>query len=319
MYRCEDFANVPRSRRRAALELKLPIWSPFERTGHHCVWSGGSAMVWFWDEDTVTGGGDALRRQRPGSGRRPSSRLRVLPETMFYPKKPDGVHLQACREGFELQCWRAGVLADAIWLPEHPDEGQWSWFIDRQEPGEPAEWAADLARASVAESELAAEPWSVPLTPREWVEDNERGLARTCFVALLLVVVWQEARIFNVRHLNGTAATELTRLQTELGPLLEARNELLRLRRTNQDLLNLLSQPSQARIMSLVDGALPNAEATFREWRYQQGELRVVVEDPDPDPIEYVRSLEAVPLFAQVRAEPARGENRIEITLKVKG
>ena len=319
MYRCEDFANVPRSRRRTALELKLPIWSPFERTGHHCVWSGGSAMVWFWDDDAVAAGAAALREQRPAAGRRPSPRLRVLPETMFYPKKPDGVHLQACKEGFELQRWRAGVLADAIWFPEHPHKGQWSWFIDRQELDVQAEWATDRVHASVAASELAAEPWSVPLTPREWVEDNERGLAWSCFLAMLLVVVWQEARIWNVRHLNETAATELTRLQTELDPLLEARNELLRLRRTNQALLNLLREPSQARIMSLVDGAIPSAEAKFREWRYQQGELRVVVEDPDPDPIEYVRSFEAVPLFAQVRAEPGRGENRIEITLKVKG
>lgn len=319
MYRFEDFANVPHGKRRGALELKLPIWSPFERTGHHCVWSGGSAMVWYWDEDAVAAGGDAPRARRPGAGVRPSHRMRVLPETMFHPKKPDGVHLQACKEGFELQRWRAGALADAFWFPDHPHEGQWSWFIDRQPPEVQSDPAADRARTSVAGSGLAVEPWSVSLTPREWVEVNERGLAWACLVALLLVVVWQEARIFNVRHLNEAAAMELTRIQTELGPLLEARNELLRMRRTNQDLLDLLREPSQARIMSLVDGAIPNPEANLREWRYQQGELRVVVEDPDPDPIEYVRALEAVPLFSQVRAEPGRGENRIEITLKVKG
>ena len=34
MYRREDFANVPRGKRRSALALKLPVWSPFERTGH---------------------------------------------------------------------------------------------------------------------------------------------------------------------------------------------------------------------------------------------------------------------------------------------
>ena len=238
---------------------------------------------------------------------------------MFYPKKRDGVHLQACKEGFELQRWRAGVLADAFWFPELPHEGQWSWFIDRQEPDTSVGSAAHRARPLAAESELAAEPWPVSLTPREWIEVNERGLAGACFLAMLLIVVWQEARIWNIRHLEEAAAMELTRKQAELGPLLEARNELLRLRRTNQALLDLLRGPSQARIMSLVDGAIPSAEAKFREWRYQQGELRVIVEDPDLDPIAYVRSLEAVPLFARVRAEPVRGDNRIEITLKVEG
>ena len=37
MYQCEDFGSVPRNKRRSALELKLPVWSPFVRTGHHCV------------------------------------------------------------------------------------------------------------------------------------------------------------------------------------------------------------------------------------------------------------------------------------------
>ena len=31
MYRLEDFTAVPRGRRRAALDFKLPLWSPFER------------------------------------------------------------------------------------------------------------------------------------------------------------------------------------------------------------------------------------------------------------------------------------------------
>ena len=54
MYRHEDCSRAcPRRKRRAALELKLPVWSPFERTGYHCVWSGSAAMVWFWDEDKV--------------------------------------------------------------------------------------------------------------------------------------------------------------------------------------------------------------------------------------------------------------------------
>ena len=319
MYRCEEFANIPRSRRRSALELKLPVWSPFERTGHHCVWSGSSAMVWYWDEDTVNAGRETSKAPNAGSERRSSARVRVFPETMFYPKKPDGVHLQVCRKGFELQHWRAGVLADAFWCPERPHEGQWGWFIDRQEIDGQTVPTVRRANSLAVESAMEAKPWSISLTPREWIEVNERGLAAACLLALSLVVVWQEARIWRLRHIAEAGASELTRIQAELGPLLEARNNLLRLRRTNQALLDLLNEPSQARIMSLVDRAIPSAEAKFRKWRYQQGELRVLVEDPELGPIAYVRSLEAVPLFGQVRAEPTRGENRIEIVLKVGG
>ena len=318
MYRCEDFGSVPRNKRRSALELRLPVWSPFMRTGYHCVWSGASAMTWYWDEDKIAAGRGASSGRLRGAAARAAARVRVLPETVFHARKPDGLHLQPCREGFELQLWRANLLADSFWFPERPGGRQVGWFLGRQE-GE----ARALPPESVAEApdaEIAPQPWSTTLSPREWLEVNERGLVTACVLVLALVIVWQETRFWKVRHLERAAATELARLQDRLGPRLEARNELLRLRRTNRALVQILNEPSQAHLMLLVDRALPNAEAEFREWRYQQGELSVVVEDPDPDPIAYVRALEAEPLFDQVRAEPARGgEGRLEITLRVRG
>ena len=316
MYRREDFANVPRSKRRSALALKVPVWSPFERTGYHCVWSGSSAMVWFWDKDTAGPGGEAPEPQRREAGADLGARVRILPETVFLARKPDGVHLQACREGFELQYWRADMLVDAFWFPDRPDERRLRWFLDRQEGDARAIPLKSIPEAPGAG--VAPEPWSSARTPAEWIEANEGALVAACLLVLSLAVVWQESRFWKIYHLKGKVTTELARMQDELDPLLEARNELLRLRRTNRALSEILGTPSQARLMGLVDRAIPGAAAQFREWHYQQRELRVIVEDPDLDPIAYVRSLEAEPLFDQVRAEPARGENRIEITLRVR-
>ena len=316
MYRHEDFTGIPRNKRRAALALKLPVWSPFERTGHHCVWSGSAAMVWFWDEDAIVVDGKALDARRFEAAADRAARVRVLPETVFFTRKPAGVHLQACREGFELQHWRADVLVDAFWFPDRPNERQLRWFVGRQESE-----AYAIPHRNVPEAagvDIAPEPWSSAHTPGEWFDVNERALVASCLLALLLAVVWQEARFWKTRHLKETVASELARMEDELGPLLDARNELLRLRRTNRALADILREPSQARLMGLVDRAIPNAAAQFREWRYQQRELRVIIEDPDPDPIAYVRALEAVPLFEQVRAEPAPGDNRIAITLRVR-
>ena len=318
MYRCEDFGSVPRSKRRSAMELKLPVWSPFVRTGHHCVWSGDSAMVWYWDEDKVAAARGANGGRLRGAAARAAARVRVLPETVFHARKPDGVHLQPCREGFELQCWQGDLLVDSFWYPERPSARQVGWFLGRQEAGARAAGPESVIEAPVAG--MATDPWSTSLTPREWIEVNERALVATCLIALSLAMAWQEARFWKVRHLEREAAAELARMEDRLGPLLEARNELLELRRTNRALSSLLEEPSQARLMSLVDRALPSAEAEFREWRYQQRELKVVVEDPAPDPIAYVRALEAEPLFEQVRAEPGRGgDNRLEITLRIRG
>ena len=330
MYRREDFANVPRGKRRSALALKLPVWSPFERTGHHCVWSGSSAMVWFWDEDKVgpdtgsdgsgsasdpSGAADAPDTGGGAAAARAATGLRVLPETVFHARKPDGLHLQRCREGVELQYWRSDVLMDAFWFPDRPDRDSLRSFIDRQAGGAEGLQSSKLV---VTGGALAPEPWRVPLAPGEWLEANERVLVGACLLALLLAVAWQEARFWKIRHLGSTVAAELSLMQDELDPLLAARNELLTLHRTNRALSALLREPSQARLMGLVDRAIPNAQARFREWHYQQRELKVVVEDPDLDPITYVRSLEAEPLFDQVRAEPVRGDDRLRITLRVR-
>ena len=275
-------------------------------------------MVWYWDEDKVAGARGAKGGRLRGAAARAAAQVRVLPETVFHARKPDGVHLQACREGFELQHWRGNRLEDSLWYPERPRPHQVGGFLARREGG--ARAAAPGAVAEAPRTEIAPDPWSTSLSAREWIEVNERALVVACLIALSLAMAWQEARFWKVRHLEREIAAELARMEDRIGPLLAARNELLRLRRTNRALSDILNEPSQARLMTLVDRALPNAEAEFREWRYQQRELTMVVEDPDPDPIAYVRALEAEPLFDQVRAEPARrGENQLEITLRVRG
>ncbi len=308
MYRCEDFANVPSGRRPEALALKLSVWSPFENTGHHAVWSGSTAMVWFWDGTVV--------RVRPkelfaNAGPQAATRVRIRPETLFMPRKSDGVHLQACREGFELQHWQEDVLRDTFWFPERPDQGRIDWFCRRR-------GVADGIRGEAAASAMAAEPWSGTVSVREWLRANERPLALALLATLMLVLVWQEVRVWKMGYLGEAAATELAQMEEELAPALNARNELVRLRARNEALADILNQPSQARIMGLVDQALPGDSARFHQWRYQQGELRVTVEDPNLDPIAYVRALEAVPLFDQVRVGQSQRNNRVDITLRVR-
>ena len=223
MYRREEFANVPRAKRRSALALKLPVWSPFERTGHHCVWSGSTAMVWFWDEDAVGARPPASDAERPdaertvagppGAGAAGAQRIRVLPETVFYPRKPDGLHLQRCREGVELQLWRSDVLVDAFWFPDRPDRHKLEWFLDRQEGGAQA---LRSHRPAVAGGTPALEPWRVPVAPGEWLAANERTLVAACLLALLVAVAWQEARFWKIRHLGQSVAAELERMRDEL-------------------------------------------------------------------------------------------------------
>ncbi|MDE0242001.1 MAG: hypothetical protein OXQ84_17720 [bacterium] len=312
MYRSEDFTNVPRNRRRAALDLKLPLWSPFARTGHHCVWEGGRAMIWFWDADVVAA------EANPDTSADSGTPHRILPETVFLPRLSDGVCLQECHEGFELQHWKEGFLEHAYWFRQRPDQAR----ID----GVLAEWGAaaaplDPAAASDTGSTLqdaTHEPWSSSLTPREWLEANERSVATAALLVFALAATWHEARYWQARHLQQAAEQDFAALQQDLDPILSARNELLALRSRNLAVAEILGEPSQAYLMGLVDSAIPSPEARFRQWSYQQRELTVVVEDESADPIAYVRSLEAEPMFEQVEAKQGRRDNEILMTLVVR-
>ena len=319
MYRAEDFGNVPRNRRRAALDLKLPLWSPFANTGHHCVWESGRAMVWFWDADAVRPAASDSQpaadadREAPSAA---SSRTppQVRPETVFLPRMSDGVVLQACHDGFDLQHWDERVLEHSYWFRERPDPARIEGVL--------AQWGtAGVPLQAEPEGQEPAshrEPWSSAPTPREWLEDNERTVVAAVLLALVLTATWHEARYWKTRHLQQSAEEAFAGLQQDLGPMLSARNETMALRERNLALAEILNEPSQAYLMGLVDSAVPSPEARFRQWSYQQGELRVLLRDESLDPIAYVRALQGVPAFEQVEVEQGRSENEVRISLMVR-
>ena len=310
LYRHESFAHVPPNRRADALRLQLPVWSPFAATGHHCVWAGAQAMVWLWDAEAVRPAAAAeasFEAQHAGAAR-------IRPETVFHPRQGDGAYLVECAEGWELQCWRDAALVDSFWSPQAPDAGRRAWFLQRHG------LAAEAPMATPQPPALAAEPWASPVSVREWLAAREWPLAVAVTAIVLAAALWQEARLWKVRTAAEAVEAEFAARQDELGPVLAARAELNQLRRRATAMRGILAEPSQARVMGLVDAALPSAAARFRRWRYQQGELNVLVEDAELDPVAYVQALE--PHFASVEVGASRpgqggGEESIEIILRL--
>ena len=310
LYRCEDLSNVPRNRRRAALRLKVPVWSPFQRTGWHCVWAGATAMTWFWDEDAVQVRADAFAAPVERGG------VRIRPETTFLPRRANGPRLARCRNGWDLQCWREGALRDSRWFADRPSNAELAAPLQRQG----FDLAALEADAAAAASAHAPEPWGSRQTPGEWLAANERRLVAAGLLAFALAAAWQEARFWKIERSHAAAAAELAAIERDLGPLAGARGSSVRLRRRNDALTQILNTPSQARVMSLIDELIPSESARFYEWRYQQGELAVVVEDDAGrlDTVAYVQALERQPLFEDVRVGRSRDNNRVEISLRVR-
>ena len=314
MYRTEDFANVPRNRRDAAVALKIPVWSPFEHVGHYCAWSGTTAMVWFWNAAAVEPDAALLGLRTPAGM---SSDVRMLPETVLYPKRPDGVHLQACREGFDLQYWRQGALVDSLWLAERPDAGRVDAFAAQHvNDGDPdADWASAADAPPASPATFAADPWIAPPNPRVWLIANERALVAAALTVFAAVAAFQEARYWRYSLAHASDAAELRAIDDQLAPVLDARDKLVALNGRNAFLARALNQPSQALLMLRVDRALPSKAIQYRSWRYQQQDLAMVLSS-SADPVAIIANLQAVPSFADVR--PGRSDQEgLEVRLRV--
>ena len=302
IFRCETFENVARSRRRAALLLQVPVWSPFERTGHYAHWHGATAMVWLWDASKLD------PSQSPAaSALATGGTYRFRPEPMFLPRKADGVHLQNCAHGVDLQTWQDGVLTDSFWFSEPPGAAA----IARVLGTEPTDIRAGPTTSPTTE------PWPAPVAPVEWLQANERTLVASGLLALTVAAAGLETRVWTVYAGAAGAADRIAALEGDLGPMLTDRTAFLDMRRRNAGLAGLLAQPSQAVLIGLVDRAIPNETATFYRWTYQNGELAVVVEDAALSPLDYIERLEREPRFEQVRVQLV-GNDRLEISLQVK-
>ncbi len=305
-YRCEDFTHVPRARRAAALALQLPQWSPFDNSQHHVVWSGGLAMVWFWDAGLLAG--------QPESGESGPADAALAPETLFRPRHRDGLCIQRCHEGHELQYWQDGVLRGSVWSLEAPSVERIHWFVDRQG----AHGARDALIDGLQHSDTLLESaWHQGIDPGVWLRRNEWPLAGGLILLLLAVLTWQEARLLRLDWAATEAEQDFAELDDAVSPLLAARDSYRRLRRLNQRLTQLLAQPSQARLMGLVDQALPDDSARFSLWRYQQGALELVLRDAGADPVQYVRSLERQAGLRDVRIGQSRNADEVVLNMQV--
>ena len=319
LYRAEDFAAIPKNRRDAAVALRIPVWSPFQRTGHHCVWSGSTAMVWFWDQDAIDIQPANLGlpetetvSQDPTA---PGSRVRILPESVFQPRHTTGLHIQECAHGFDLQYWRDDILKDSIWLPAAPDTYRVQTFVSQAHTD--ADGFLAVNEPAPSPMSFAPDPWYSSVTPQAWLLANERTLVLAGLAVFAAVIAFQEARVWRYHFAHQAAAGELRQMDEELAPVLDARDELVTLNRRNGFLAGILNEPSQAELMVRVDRALPSDSTEFQAWRYQQRDLAVTLSDNRGlDAVGVVSGLQADPMFQDVQPGRAQREG-IEITLNV--
>ncbi|MBV1905327.1 MAG: hypothetical protein KUG75_04565 [Pseudomonadales bacterium] len=303
MYRQHDFNHIPGNKREQAMRNLLELWSPFDVTGHYCHWENGDAMVWLWDKASV----DSDTLQQTHRLDEFAENIEIIPEALLLPRGTDGCVQQQCESGYELQSWANSVLIDSLWFVACPSSQERQNFCAQHGGGELI--IADYPGAP------GIETWQAQLSPLDWFKLNEKAIVVGLVVFCGVLLVWQEVRIAKAVYNENVAEQKLLEMEDELAPLLSARGKLRDLRVRNSALVGLAAVPSQAQLMALVSDLLPKDSALFREWHFQKGDLRFIIEDDNANTVEYVQALRSEVLFSDISAEQARGENRIQIKL----
>lgn len=295
-FKCFDLTNVPKARRTAALKQEIESWTPFVESGCHIFWRGNLAYVWCWDAELV-------RLAQAEAGLK-SRQLSALPETVIQ-DPPSGVPLRllALRDGFEGQVWVDGALHYSRWWGQVPGVAEWANF-QRDASLRPEQRLIDLPEPQVVPEQPA------PVFPDQGIagfrahvqQFRQIGMAMLIF-AFLLPSGWLGSQWLKLRQGFGEQRQALAEAERRAGPLRQARaqaqDDLVKIR----ELRDFNPYPTQVELMAAVATLLPKTGLTLKDWRYQQGKLKLTLALAGPVPAsELITVLQSDGTFANVTA-----------------
>lgn len=265
LYFSLDFSRIPASKRNQALQQQLLLLSPFPQAGHYVSWSAGWAQLWIWDQAS-------LLARLPQA-----ARYSVLPDSALSLVTPldEGRRLLRGIHGYEWQSWLGGRLSDSRWSQEA--DAQLSTHD------------IDLSRRSPLQ---AAE--------RELLQGLVFAGSGAVLLAALLIQcgAWFD---LNQRHAHLAAQVSVAEQSSELQA--QARRRVMQGRDLWQARQQLFVN-SQGELIARVGEALPESARLWQRYDYQPGSLQILLQDPSPDPRDYVTRLSASGLLGNVQVQP---------------
>ena len=280
-----DLRSVAKGQRSKAILRKAEQASPFSRTGHYAFDSDGLVMLWLWDEDVRLASVRDATEEYSVLGSHINN-LAVLPETVVQMRGVNGEVLQACSAGTDVQNWRDGVLLSSRWMAGATEES--SGFVDA--------------------------PWSVD-TGTFWLS-HERLFWRLGLLVLCLVMVFQIGTVLGTGYLDRQLETQISEARQRVAAVAQVRGQARQIQQQNTRLLEQAALPGQLGLLAEFDRLLPES-AVFLDWNFQDGHLKVVIEDDELSNRRYLEALAGSAHFADVQVAPGAKSGTALITLEV--
>jgi len=290
-----DLNRLPAAKRKAALALQLPQWSPYVDSGYAIAWQNGFASVWCWDNNRID-------TEIQKHGKTPKSQQKI-PETLLRAPLQLGLRLLKCMDGAEGQYWQDAQLVASRWWPQRPDEHAWLSF--QRDCGIAPE--QQETKSTLQDLPLQLQPWAKIATLAGSTDDMpiaEVALHGVLLFALGLATVWLGLRYYQIEHAIAGRTSELAAIKSKAGPVFVAREIALSTLVRIKSIDAIESYPQPLVLLGAFAETLPKDSGAFvREWDMSGDHLKIAVGSPNANisGATYVQALEKTGLFADIQ------------------
>jgi hypothetical protein len=290
-----DLTRLPVSKRKAALALQLPQWSPYAESAYAIAWQNGFASVWCWDNARI----DAEIKKH---GKTPKSQ-RKIPETLLRAPLPAGLRLLKCLDGVEGQYWQDAQLIASRWWPQRPDEQAWLSF--QRDCGIAPE--QQEGNSTLQDVPLQLRPWIKIATPSGATDDMplaEIALYGALTLGLGVTTVVLAMQHYQIDRAIAQRSSELAAIKGKAGSVFAARESALSALTRLKSIETIEPYPQPLVLMAALAETLPKDSGAFvREWDMSGNRLKVAVKSPDANiaGADYEQALEKTGRFGDIQ------------------
>lgn len=295
-------AQLTGRKRKAALDLKIEAWSPFQQVAYFEVWNGNEASVLAWDRD-------AIDRKLQEYGYQPRQ-VDVVPETFIREPYIAGVRLVETSDGVEGQVWKDGFLTVSRWWADRPNAQEWNLFTRS------AGQARDKLGATLPEPinpGWLETPWNRGVSNRDLLT---QVLTNKAAVAVIVAAVIAPCCYFASSWMTYTIMgsrinAKITEVEVDGRAVRQERNRAINTIEYAETLSGLRRFPHQIEIISQTHSLLTPYSVEVAGWDYDTGVLEFGLQsEADMDATQFIPMFENNPMFYRVSSS-TRGDRLV--------
>jgi len=302
VFACLDFRNIKKNLQKSSLTLQLKQLSPFNQYDSYVIWKNDHVMLWVWQSN-------------PDDGQlNPKQSIKLLPETLFYGKQHQSkVEIVQLDSGYEARLWVAGLIMGSQYWPNMPSIEEWNNFLRNHSK------SSQQQLPEINDYCLNETPWYEPHIIDKMLEASKSiNLPLLICSVFFTVFCYQIAGLMNLYQNLEDSNNQHEIAMAKANDIVTARNNAVRELTVINQINSLTRWPSQIELLATCNQILRQLNSVLIGWKFDDGELQLVIKTDNSDPTAFISAFESSKLFTSVNldAQSIKGNLSLHMILR---